>query len=321
MIRDVFAKRYPQTLLHGDRVPPQLLRLLNQAAQIILHDLGDTVGDRSQYFEEIHWELSRELGAGLLRKGTQYEQICLQYLTEPYHLFNSAHDTPDVFFKTRLSMVELAFRKAEQHGQLMDRTKERRKKPILGGALRVPVGKAPLPDNLPFVTEAIAELNTRFREAQARLSYHNGLIQLVDDRVTTEQIEMPFWELVSDAKWGNVDHDMKEAVDRRDSGKGDAAFYALKALESVVKVISDERGWTRGTERGAASYIDNLVSNKNGRFIDVWEAEALKQLFSNVRNPHGHGPGGDPMPSLAEYQSTCVIEVAMAWIKSLVRRS
>lgn len=321
MISDIFAKRYPQALLHGDGVPPDLQRLLNQAAQLILHDLVDGVGDRAKFFEDLHWALSRELGAGLLREGREYEQICLRYLTEPYDLWNNAHGRPDSFFKNRLSLVELAFRRAEEIGRdLMDKAKERRKNPIRGRGLRVPMGTGPIPDNLSSVTDAIDELNGRFREAGAPLSYHNGLIQLVDDQVTTEQIEAPFWELVSDTKWANVDHDMKEAIDRRDAGKGDAGFFALKALESVIKVISDERGWTKGTERGAAAYVDNLVSSKNGRFIEAWEADALKRLFSDVRNPQGHGPGADPMPSLAEYQSTCVIETAMAWVKSLVRR-
>jgi hypothetical protein len=68
---------------------------------------------------------------------------------------------------------------------------------------------------------------------------------------------------------GKIDSDMKEAIDRRDTGSRDAAVYALKALESVLKIISDEKGWTRGNERGAANYIDNLVSSTNGRVIAI----------------------------------------------------
>jgi hypothetical protein len=131
---------------------------------------------------------------------------------------------------------------------------------------------------------------------------------------------MPFWEITSHALWKNVDIDMKEAIDRRDNGGRDPGFYAAKALESAIKIISDKNGFTRGTEKGAADYLDNLVSAKNGRFIEVWESDALKGLFSKVRNPFGHGPGGEPMPELSPEQTNWTIETCMSWTKSLVRR-
>jgi len=138
--------------------------------------------------------------------------------------------------------------------------------------------------------------------------------------LTAAQIETPFWTLISDPKWKNVDHDMKEALDRRDSAKDDAAFFALKALESTIEIVSDDLRVTRGTERGASEYIDNLVGSQNGRYIEVWEAEALKQLFRKIRNAQGHGPGSAKPLLLTIHQSTFVIETAMAWVKSLVRR-
>ena len=33
---------------------------------------------------------------------------------------------------------------------------------------------------------------------------------------------------------------MKEALDHRDTGQRDAAFYAARALESTIKIISDK---------------------------------------------------------------------------------
>jgi hypothetical protein len=50
----------------------------------------------------------------------------------------------------------------------------------------------------------------------------------------------------------------------------DAVTYATKALESTLKIISDESGWSTGNERGAVNYIENLQSS--GRFIAAWEA-------------------------------------------------
>ncbi len=150
--------------------------------------------------------------------------------------------------------------------------------------------------------------------------YHNGLIQYIDDELTTNEIEKPFWTMVTDPKFRNVDSDIKEALDRRDSGKPDAAFHALKALESVLRILSDELGRTRNTEKGASDFVDNLVSSKLGRYIDIWEAEAIKSLFREIRNPLGHGAGNAQPLALGSEQTTWVIENAMSWIKSLLRR-
>ena len=113
---------------------------------------------------------------------------------------------------------------------------------------------------------------------------------------------------------------MKEALDRRDSNDKDPAIFAAKALESSIKIVSDSKGWTRGTEAGVAQYIDNLVSNTNGCYLASWEGEMLKDYFRKVRNPVGHGPGSKPMPELTLIQTDWVIETAMSWVRTLVRR-
>ncbi|TYD32601.1 hypothetical protein CEK63_17645 [Xanthomonas sontii] len=167
---------------------------------------------------------------------------------------------------------------------------------------------------------AATELNERFRQAGARLHYHNGFIQISNDEQIRKQIEAPFWALLKDTKWANVDTDFKEAIDRRDSGGRDPGFYAAKALESTIKIISGEKGWTHGGERGAHSYIDNLASVRNGAFIARWEQAALKGFFSDVRNELGHGPGDEPMPELTPQQTDWAIEFCMSSIKSLIKR-
>jgi hypothetical protein len=99
-----------------------------------------------------------------------------------------------------------------------------------------------------------------------------------------------------------------------------AAFHAVCALESCIKIVSDMKGWTKGTEKGASNYVDNLVSQKNGRFLEVWEGELLTRMFGDVRNPFAHGPGQSAMPALTANQTNWTIETAMTWIKSIIRR-
>jgi hypothetical protein len=170
------------------------------------------------------------------------------------------------------------------------------------------------------MTDGIKELKDRLRANRTGLDYTNGLLHMASDRLTTQRIAEPFWEIVKDPKWATVDLEMKEAFDHLDHGQRDAAAHAAMALESTIKIISDEKGWTTGNEKGAANYIDHLVSAKNGRFIEVWEADALKAIFSNLRNPHSHGGGSNPPDPLSNAQQTWAIESCMTWIKSLVRR-
>jgi hypothetical protein len=168
--------------------------------------------------------------------------------------------------------------------------------------------------------EQIGELNERFRRAKAPLTYHNGFIQLAMDQQIEKHIGKPFWDLVAAPLWKNVDIDMKEALDRRDANDKDPAMFAAKALESAIKIVSDSKGWTRGTESGAAQYVDNLVSKANGSLLAVWEGDMLKDYFKKVRNSLGHGPGSNPMPELTLPQTDWAIETAMSWVRTLVRR-
>lgn len=166
----------------------------------------------------------------------------------------------------------------------------------------------------------VEEINERFRRAKAPLTLHNGFIQVSTDEIIEKNVAKPFWNLVSDPLWKNVDLDMKEALDRRGSNDKDPALFAAKALESVIKIVSDQNGWSTGRENGASNYIDNLVSKKNGKYIDNWEGEILKDYFRKVRNTLGHGPGSNPMPSLSIEQTDWAIEASMSWVRTLIRR-
>lgn len=135
-----------------------------------------------------------------------------------------------------------------------------------------------------------------------------------------QQIEAPFWRIVAASKLSNIDIDMKEAIDRHDTGGRDAAFYAARALESTIKLISSEKGWSTGNERGAHNYIDNLAS-KSALFLKAWEADVLKSYFTNIRNPLSHGPGSQPMVAITHEETSFAIENAMVWIKALIRRA
>jgi hypothetical protein len=241
-------------------------------------------------------------------------------------------EAADEFIKDRISFIEQAFRlRGAQVAEANQRLPGEIAKAEISEKLAKSKGFGNAASQKPLLLQInatlnsafdglVSDLNGRLKLARYTFSYHNGLIQLSQDNVADKQIAQAFWPLVASPPWTNVDEQIKEAIDRRDRGDRTAAFHAVCALESAIKIISDQKGWTRGNEKGAANYIDNLVSAANGRFIEVWEGDALKGMFSDVRNPFAHGPGQAPMPTFNAQQADWAIDTAMAWIKSLMRR-
>lgn len=349
MLADIFAQRYGKRVL-WEQFTEGEARLLTQCFLIIEQLLpyydakGKEIDTAKMKWKSLHDRLRLELGLDeLAPKAYSFEttvmgkphtsrglwpvnKVCKDFVLARY----TEAVLPDRFMKERISFVELAFRLREEERNALER-------PLtLGGlnfddlidsgrGIRIPgkpgEGRKAFNKSLKAeFNQSLDELNERFRRAGAQLNYHNGFIQVAADELVEHQIERPFWAIVSDPLWKNVDCDVKEALDRRGGGHKDPALYAAKALESTIKIISDQKRWTHGGEKGAHNYIDNLGSAKNGTFIKKWETEALKAFFTNVRNPLGHGPGSSPMPELTLQQTNWAIETCMSWIKSLIQR-
>jgi hypothetical protein len=301
-------------------------KLLVQCFRIVAEQLipywvdGKESARAKAKWKSLHDRLSMELGLDKL--APQYYSYQTTWMGKPYTAsgFWTYHRvcndfvcakftgavSPDRFMKERISFIELAFRLREEE--------------LIALTSRVD-GIGGFNDSLSasFKT-SVDELNERFRLAGTQLNYHNGFIQVAIDPLVEKQIERVFWKVVTGPLWKNVDIDMKEALDRRDANDRDPAFYAARALESAIKIISDQKGWTHGGEKGAHNYIDNLNSRNNGAFIKDWERDALKSFFTVIRNPFSHGPGSAEMPQLTLEQTNWAIEACMSWIKSLVQR-
>ena len=355
MLTDAFFRRYEDVPLFPAFTEP-VRRLFGQAAQIINEELF--VRNKTRHKEEkddpsvqglsaAHKKLARELGLDYLVYGwfthtwkapngntmSQNYPRTMDMQTKLYLTDKPGENSSvELWCKFRMSLVELCFQERERQlaskKVLLEHSLERSADAIklydalqVGGASWQSREKGEIERGLASFTNGVAELNERFRQARVPLSYHNGFIQVSDDSLLEERVERPFWSIVAQPKWQNVDHLIKEAIDKRDRSERDAVTPAMQALESVIKIISDDKGWTTGNERGAANYINNLVPDRDGvRFIEVWEKDALMDLFGKIRNAFGHGPGSEPLPTLRPQQTDWAIDSAMVWIKSLVRR-
>jgi hypothetical protein len=351
MLTDVFAERYSSRVLWEAYTETES-KLLVQCFRIVPEQLipywvdgKESVTGKAKW-TSLHDRLSMELGLAELgpryysyqttwmgKPYTQsgfwtYDQVCKNFVCAKF----TGAVSPDRFMKERISFIELAFRLREEelialNLELSKKIEAAKLQDHLGqaGGMRIPGSRVDgiraFNDSLNASFKAsVDELNERFKRAGTQLNYHNGFIQVATDPLVEEQIERTFWKVVAEPLWKNVDIDMKEALDRRDANDRDPAFYAARALESAIKIISDQKGWTHGGEKGAHNYIDNLSSKKNGAFIQDWERDALKSFFTVIRNPFGHGAGSAEMPQLTLEQTNWAIETCMSWIKSLVQR-
>lgn len=349
MLIDIFLRRYHRTVLR-DAFEQRDSRLLVQGFRILAEDMypyyqnGKEDSRGVAFWTSLHSRLSRELGVQELSKQwysytTKWNgndhwhtnkhtmiKVCENWLMQP------VMGAPDTHIKERLSLIELGFRERESEINAMNA------QPVVAPQISTPppslasrTFSLAVPDDggarvrqfraekTAIFRASVDELNARFRQADYALNYHNGFIQVLTDDLIQRQVETPFWNLVSTPEWSNVDLDMKEALDLRDSDGGDPAFYAARALESTIKIISAQKRWTHGKEKGAHNYIDNLSAKTHG-FITPWEGASLKEFFTHVRNPLGHGAGSEQMPSLSPPQTEWAIEFSMSWIKNLIRR-
>ena len=131
----------------------------------------------------------------------------------------------DSWMKDRLSLIELAFRHRGEEiadlnaafpaellrAKLDDKLVDTSRGPRFPGSRAEAAQAMNARINQAFLN-SINELNTRFRQAAYPLNYHSGFIQLVDDQTTNEQIDQPFWSIISGPDWKNVDTDMKVSV-------------------------------------------------------------------------------------------------------------
>lgn len=272
MLTDIFVDRYDGRLL-WDEFGRKQQKLLLQSFRLLKEQIApfyDSDGNISKYgkdfWTDLHNRISTELGVKSLSplafpyatkfQGTETSHTVLKPIItvcEEWMLqVPGQRQDIDEFMKERLSLVEVAFRKKEEeikqeNDTLSDRIAAARMRPQRVGSIRLPgdIGEGMKAQNRRINARfhsAATEFNTRLQQSGSKLHYHNGFVQLSSDELVQKTVEGPFWQLVADPVWKNVDLDMKEAFDRRDNEGRDPAFYAARALESTLKIISEKKG-------------------------------------------------------------------------------
>lgn len=346
MITDILLRRYPEIKLELDNsFFVQLFNIYDDYNTGIHRALLDKIesypysgyaDEHIRMIDQAQKKLSNELGYRNLDKPEYKDLPDTAGGFDDYRIFKNYTFDASVDYLEKLSLFEVLFRDTEEHlkneinflekqipkyeSQSSDIVERYKGKNVYNeGEEKLKKAIPQLERKKEALKSLQSQINQRLRLNKLGISYHNGFFQKSEDSLVEQKILEPFWEIIADPKYKNVEMDILEALDRHDSGGRDPALYAAKALESMLKIVCDDKGLTTGNETGAGSYISHLNSSKNGTIIINDEKEELLSMF-RIRNSHGHGPGNDPMPTLTSQQTLRYIHSTMIWIHSLSKR-
>ncbi|MCI0335844.1 MAG: hypothetical protein L0228_21765 [Planctomycetes bacterium] len=144
---------------------------------------------------------------------------------------------------------------------------------------------------------AIAELNTRFREHGIGYQFENEQIIRIDSQLIHEGVVKPAIKLLHEPIYAGVQDEFLSAHAHYRAGKyKEALVDCLKSLESALKTISDKRGWACDPKATCNNLIQIVFDN--GLVPPFWSQHfnslrsTLESGVPTARNRMaGHGQG------------------------------
>ena len=247
-----------------DELPPKL------RVQIV-HIWRDAVGRKNpDAWKAIHEIVAREHGVFELADRRTYEESCETCLLR----------TPSI--DMALDLVELSFRYIDQGARNLSQF-EREDLGMRGSA-----------------TDAIDELNERFRRAGVGYQFDDGRIFRVDSDLMHREVVRPALRYLHEPGFAGPREEFLRAHGCYRAGDTkEAVTNANNAFESTLKTICNQRGWE--VPKGARASELLKVVRANGLLPDYLDASfdqlaaTLKSGLPKVRGQEGaHGQGAAP---------------------------
>jgi len=286
-ITNLFSKRQKQSLkeipdvYHYDDIPmplrAQLVHILRDLFGFVEEDYD--INGCLRTFEKIHHMLCREYGR--------------------FHLSPRIMDTSDN------KVVDFIMKHAG-HEQVLD---------TIEVSFRLAAFRVYSNELGPQISErdlsnAIAELNSRFREHGVGYQYGSGEIIRVDSQLIHAEVVKPVLALLAAEGYEGANAEFLKAFEHyRKGNTKECLNECLKALESAMKVICTKRRWSFRPTDTASVLID--VCLKNSLIPQMIQSHiggvrsALQSGIPTVRNRlSGHGQGTqvvDIPPHYASY--------------------
>ena len=172
--------------------------------------------------------------------------------------------------------------------------------------------------------KAIAELNSWFREHRVGYRYESGQIIRVDSEFLHSEVVKPALNMLSDPMYEGANAEFLSAHEHYREGRyKECMNECLKAFESCIKAICDQRGWDY-SNRDTASGLINIVL-RNG-LIETFMQEHFTGLRQTLvggvptlrNNLSGHGQGSEDVP-VPEYIAAYVLHLTASNILFLAK--
>jgi hypothetical protein len=277
-IFDIFSKR--QKKLRGEPTDVYQYAKIPKPLRVqIVHIWRDTIGGTQDYdqgsgvkgtYKFIVDTLRREYGVFSLGADHPY----FKYMSELENFLLGEQDTEKV-----IDAIELSFR-------VIDRVT--RKSSYLGRY-----------DSSERADEAIAELNTRFKEHGIGFQYVAGNVIRVDSELLHTEVVKPALTLLRRPGYAGAQAEFLKAHEHyRDGNTKEALSECLKAFESTMKSICDKRGWKYDARATSKTLIE--ICFKNGLIPPFWTQHfsslraMLESAVPTVRHRlGGHGQGSE----------------------------
>ncbi|MGW7773264.1 STM4504/CBY_0614 family protein [Pseudomonas machongensis] len=150
-------------------------------------------------------------------------------------------------------------------------------------------------------TEAIEEINIRFREHALGFEYASGEIIRKDSQLIHEEAVKPALRLLQQPCYSGAEEEFLSAhAHYRQGNNKEALNECLKAFESMMKAICDIRGWEYAVSATASKLIQVLFENE---LVPAYWQQSLTSLRSTLESSvptgrnrlSGHGQGSTPI--------------------------
>lgn len=304
-IINLFSKR--QKASRGELPDVYIYDVFPQPLRVqIVHIWKDSLGSENDYEHSsfqvkgackfIVETLCREYGVfSLVGRDSGYRR---NYLEEMINFILKESDTEKV-----MDIVELSFRLSDRMGRSFNYRYKQNASEII--------------DN------AIAELNSRFKEHGVGYQYEQGDIIRVDSQIVHSEVVKPALRLLNESKFSGAEQEFLNAYEHYRHGKHKEALNdALKSFESTLKAICDKRGWQFNPNDTSKRLIE--ICYQHNLIPAFWQQQmsALRSLLEGGvptgRNKlSGHGQGTIPTV-VPEHIVAYVLHMAAASIVFLV---
>lgn len=261
-------------------------------------------GDAHDAYKAIYNELCREYGRFALDEDSNFYQS--ESDDSYYQLEGKSYPDSVVEYFLEIDETEMVIDVIEVSFRYIDQVFRDKFRAGKSDGLDEIFGSRPhdISPNGILPDEAIDQLNRRFRQHNVGYQYESGQIIRVDSQFIHSEVMKPTLSFLSAPIYKGANEEFLKAHEHYRKGNyKDCINNCLKAFESCLKTICQNREWHYDDKRAAAKNLIQIVLN-NDLIPDFMESHfsgfrgALESGLTALRNRNaGHGQGPEKVPS------------------------